>query len=313
MNSVHVRTDLALEAQESVGKIDNLKGVEVHEESLHEGEIHVTKVKICTKNASVKIGKPQGNYITIQAPAMAEPDENYHMEISDVLCSAIEEMIPELDKELSVLVVGLGNKDITADALGPNVVDNLCVTRHIVREYGRAAVHNKKMNLVSAIVPGVMAKTGMETAEIVKGVADVTKPDVIIVIDALAARNMKRLNRTIQVTDTGIHPGSGVGNNRSALTQESLNVPVVAIGVPTVVDAATIVDDALEQMKQEREITFSDKHTRKNSKVLDSFHNMFVTVKDIDETVKRLGFTISEALNTAFYAIGGRATDNPSM
>ena len=195
-------------------------------------------------------------------------------------------------------MVGLGNRDVTADALGPEVVDNLFINRHVVLEYGKAAYGKEKMNLISSLVPGVTAMTGMETAEIIKGVVEQTQPDVVLVVDALAARSTKRLNRTIQISDTGIHPGSGVGNHRNAITRESLGIPVIAIGVPTVVDAATIVGDAIESMIREN----GEKNTlfrREHPKAISELNNMYVTSKDIDETVKRLSFTISEAINIA--------------
>ena len=161
----------------------------------------------------------------------------------------------------------------------------------MLRQFGHAAYSCEKVHEISSIVPGVMGKTGMETAEIIRGVVDSTKPDVIVVIDALAARSTRRLTRTIQITNTGIQPGSGVGNHRNSLTEESLGVPVIAIGVPTVVDAATIVNDAIGHLRQddpELQNTFHD------------MNNMYVTAKDIDSTIKRLGFTLSEALNMAF-------------
>ena len=161
-------------------------------------------------------------------------------------------MLPKKEEGLSVLVVGLGNREVTADALGPRVLDNLMITRHIMRTYGKAAYENKCVNEISSIEPGVMAKTGMETAEIVKGVVEETQPDVVVVIDALAARSTKRLNRTIQISNAGIQPGSGVGNHRNALTEESLGRTVIAIGVPTVVDAATIVVDAMERVLKDQ-------------------------------------------------------------
>ena len=152
--------------------------------------------------------------------------------------------------------------------------------------------------MVSSIVPGVMAATGMETAEIVRGVISQTEPDLVIVVDALAARSTKRLNRTIQITDTGIHPGSGVGNHRNAMTKESMGVPVIAIGVPTVVDAGTIVGDALEKLIQEAGGCVENLRTD-CLHALTELNNMYVTGKDIDEVIKRLSFTISEALNIA--------------
>ena len=292
---LQVRTDLALEAKETVQKPDEeIRGVRVEEEKDGEKEIYITRVMIETKNGAKIMGKPMGTYITLEAPNMATPDEDYHREISEKVAGQIRELLPDEKEELSVLVVGLGNRDVTADALGPNVADQLHITRHVVREFGKAAYNRNKMHMISAIVPGVMAKTGMETCEIIRGVVDQTKPDVIIAIDALAARSTKRLNRTIQITDTGVQPGSGVGNHRHALTQESLGIPVIGIGIPTVVDAGTIVGDAVEQV--EREMLFcSDMHSLKMAEL----QNMYVTTKDIDDVVNRLSYTISEAINIA--------------
>lgn len=301
MNHFRVRTDLALEARESVEDADGkLHGVIVEESDNEQCEVHMTKVMITSKNGAKALRKPMGTYITLEAPRMAEPDEGYHREISQVLAEQLRSLIPDREKEQSVLVVGLGNREVTADALGPGVVDNLCITRHVIKEYGKAAYNREKMNLVSSIVPGVMAQTGMETAEIVQGVVEQTNPDVVIVIDALAARSTKRLTRTVQVSDAGIHPGSGVGNHRNALTRESLGVPVIAIGVPTVVDAATIVCDALEKITREQgEEQPAGGYGTVFSGALTELNNMYVTGKDIDETIKRLSYTISEALNIA--------------
>lgn len=298
MSCFQVRTDLALEARESIREADGeLRGVIVEEWDRKESQIHVTKVQITTKNGSRLMNKPIGTYLTLEAFGLAEPDEGYHREVSEELARQLRKLIPDLEEEKSVLVVGLGNRAVTADALGPKVADNLLVTRHVVKEFGKAAYNKEKVHAVSAIVPGVMAATGMESAEIVKGVVEQTHPDVVIAVDALAARSTKRLNRTIQVTDTGIHPGSGVGNHRNALTEESLGVPVIAIGVPTVVDAATIVGDAIQKLGKENgnPLLFD----REQSSTFMELNNMYVTSKDIDETVKRLSFTISESINEA--------------
>ena len=206
------------------------------------------------------------------------------------------------EKGCSILTVGLGNREVTPDALGPYVVDQLNITRHMVQEYGRYGVEEKS-RIVSAIVPGVMAQTGMETSEIIQGIVAETKPDIVIAIDALAARSTRRLNRTIQITDTGINPGSGVGNHRVGLTEENLQVKVIGIGVPTVVDAATIVHDSmahlLEALEEAEQKEFLEEM------ISPHLHTMFVTPKDVDETVKYLSFTISEGLNMAFEEIGG--------
>jgi len=292
---IQVRTDLALEAKETVQKPDEeIRGVRVEEEKDTENEIYITRVIIETKNGAKIMGKPMGTYITLEAPKMATQDEDYHREISEKVADQIRELLPDEKEELSVLVVGLGNREVTADALGPNAADQLHITRHVVREFGKAAYNKKKMHMISAIVPGVMAKTGMETCEIIRGVVEQTKPDVIIAIDALAARSTKRLNRTIQITDTGVQPGSGVGNHRHALTRETLGIPVIGIGIPTVVDAGTIVGDAVEQV--EREMLFcSDVHAVRMAEL----QNMYVTTKDIDDVVNRLSYTVSEAINIA--------------
>ena len=299
MQQFQVRTDLALEATESVRKKSSgqMRGVSIDEYDTME-DVHISKVVIMSKNAAKSMGKPTGTYITLEAPDLQESDEDYHREISEELAKQLRSVLPDIGNEKSILVVGLGNRDVTADALGPSTVDNLFITRHIIREYGKQAYHASKMHQISALVPGVMAKTGMETAEIIKGVIKVTEPDIVIVIDALAARSVKRLNRTVQITDTGIHPGSGVGNHRNALTKESLGIPVIAIGIPMVVDAGTIVCDALEKLSQEYdEGKASLDYFRNNADT--QLHNMYVTAKNIDETTKRLSFTLSEAINIA--------------
>lgn len=298
MSSFTVRTDLALEDRERIEEGNReIRGVILEEEEKEKTGIHITRVVIETKNGAKIMGKPIGTYITLEASAMTEQDEGYHREVSLELARQLKNVMPGDGREQSVLVVGLGNRDVTADALGPNVVDHLFVNRHVVMEYGKAAYEKKKMHLVSCIVPGVMAKTGMESAEIVHGVVKETKPDFLIVVDALAARSTRRLNRTIQVTTSGIHPGSGVGNHRSALTKESLGVPVIAIGVPTVVDAATIVGDALERLEKENGVQMI--LTRDHPQALSELNNMYVTSKDIDATIRLLGFTVSEGINIA--------------
>ncbi len=300
MDGFQIRTDLALEARESIGEAkQEFRGVRVEEYYKEAEDIKVTKVNVDTKNAAKAMGKPIGTYVTMEAPAMVEPDEGYHREISDCLAEELLNLIPDACREKSVLVVGLGNREVTADALGPQVVDNLFITRHVVREYGKAAYNCDRMNLISSIEPGVMAKTGMETAEIVTGVVRETQPDVVIVVDALAARSTRRLNRTIQITNTGIQPGSGVGNHRNALTEESLGVPVIAIGVPTVVDAATIVGDALEKLLCDDKEFDSMKYMGQHRLALAELNNMYMTGKDIDAVIKRVSYTVSEGINIA--------------
>ena len=203
----NIRTDLALEQKERF-ESDNVEipGVVLEEYYDEKREITTTKVVIETENGAKMMGRPVGNYITLEAPDLAVPDEDYHREISIEISKILKELIPKEKEEYRVLVVGLGNRLVTPDALGPNVADHLVVTRHIVKEYGKYAMGSEKVHMVSAIVPGVMGQTGMETLEIVKGIVEETKPDFAIAIDALAARNTKRLNRTIQIADTGINP-----------------------------------------------------------------------------------------------------------
>ncbi len=302
MSSFKVRTDLALEVRENMEEnARECRGVSVDEEYKEESELKITKVVIETMNGAKAMGKPVGTYVTLEAPAMILPDEDYHEEISGELARQLKQIIPGLEGELSVMVVGLGNRDVTADALGPNVVDNLTITRHMMKEYGKAAFDKKKVHMVSGLVPGVMAKTGMESQEIIKGVVEKTKPDVVIVVDALAARSTRRLNRTIQLTNTGIHPGSGVGNHRNAITEEALGVPVIAIGVPTVVDAATIVGDAFEKMmRQAGEEPFDIQDELMAG--LGELYNMYVTGKDVDYEIKQISHIICDALNSALEA-----------
>lgn len=293
-----IRTDLALEATERFTEENvEIRGVEISEDYDEEKDVRTTVVKITTENGARIMGRPQGNYITIEAPGLSMSDEDYHREISEKLALHLKKLI-HLEREQSILVVGLGNSAITADSLGPHVVDNLYITRHMIREYGLKSMGKERMHRVSGIIPGVMAQTGMETSEIVHGIVTETKPDVVIAIDALAARSTRRLNRTIQITDTGITPGSGVGNHRVGLTEENLQVKVIGIGVPTVVDAATIVRDSMAHLLDALEETEQKEFLEEM--ISPHLHTMFVTPRDVDETVKYLSYTISEGLNIAF-------------
>lgn len=314
-----IRTDLAMEQKERF-ESDHVEvsGVVLEEEYDEEKEIKITTVRIETENGAKAMGKPVGTYLTLEAPNMAAADEGYHREISETLAVFLEKYMKDREenqeKGYSVLVVGLGNREVTPDALGPYVVDQLNVTRHIVQEYGRYAVGKGGSRIVSAIVPGVMAQTGMESAEIIRGIVNETTPDLIMVIDALAARSTKRLNRTIQISDAGIYPGAGVGNHRSEITKDTMGIPVIAIGVPTVVDAATIVNDTMENfiMALETSETLkgvgvvlqgynsAEKYELVKELIAPHLNGMFVTPKDIDDTVRRISYTISEAMNMLF-------------
>ena len=295
-----IRTDLALEVRESFPE-DNveIKGVILTEEFDKENNIRVSTVVIKDERGAKAMQKPIGTYITIEAPELARLDEDYHQPVSDCIAENLKKLAGNLKSE-EILVVGLGNREVTPDALGPQVVDNLFVTRHLIREYGREFKDQNKLGIVSAISPGVMAQTGMEAQEIVKGIIKETSPKLIIAIDALASRSVSRLNTTVQISDTGISPGSGIGNNRKALNEESLGIKVIALGVPTVVGASTIVADTLTKYMEKT--GFSEEDTYKFiSEVNGSqMENMFVTPKNIDESIKRISFTVSEALNSCF-------------
>lgn len=316
----NIRTDLALEERERFEEDHvEIAGVEVKEKYNEQLEMKVTTVKVTTENGAKTMGKPVGTYITVEAPNMAVPDEDYHREISKKLAEYLKKMVQNYAKqrnasseeEFSVLVAGLGNRQVTPDSLGPRVAEQLRITRHIVKEYGRYAMGKEKVCLVSAVVPGVMGMTGMETVEILKGIVEETNPDIVIAVDALAARSSKRLNRTIQIADTGIHPGSGVGNARCALTEETLGRPVIAIGVPTVVDAVTIVNDTMENLLKALETSemlkgvgivlqgynAAEKYELIRELISPHLNGLYMTPKDIDDTVGRISFTISEALN----------------
>ncbi|MCI5620907.1 MAG: GPR endopeptidase [Lachnospiraceae bacterium] len=309
-----VRTDLALESKEKFEE-DNVevKGVRVEEEQLAP-EIRVTRVYIDTENGARIMGKPKGSYITLEASDMMEENEQQQRKVAMELAKIVKNMMPEQKEQMSVLVVGLGNRHVTPDALGPYVVENMMINRHILQEFGPCALEHPDGKIVSAIVPGVMAQTGMESSEIIAGIIGKTKPGLVVVVDALAARSVRRLNRTIQISDTGINPGSGVGNHRHAINEESVGVPVIAIGVPTVVDAATIVSDTMDElvtaMRQSDTLqslgaslsTLDDAEKRELVRELLSpnLNAMFVTPKDIDDAVRNLSHTVAEGLNLAF-------------
>ena len=278
LGSHGIRTDLALEATERFTEENvEVRGVEVTEDYNEEKDIRTTVVKITTENGARTMGRPQGNYITIEAPGLSVHDEDYHREISAEIARHLQKLI-NLEREQSILVVGLGNSAITADSLGPHVVENLNITRHMIREYGLQSLGKERMHRTSGIIPGVMAQTGIETAGIIKGVVSQIKPDVCIAIDALAARSVNRLNSTIQLSDQGINPGSGVGNHRIGITKDNIGVPVLAIGVPTVIDAEGIIQGA---------------------------GKMYVTPKDIDSDIRNISIIISKAINRVGVHIHG--------
>jgi spore protease len=293
------RTDLALEVREQfAGTHREIAGVVLEKKQVENTDIALTKVHIETAEGAKTMGKPMGTYITLEQKRLQEVEGDCQ-DMIEVLGKQIKKLVPKKKNEaLSVLVVGLGNLDVTADALGPMAVARLCITRHLQDECAAK---------VSSLIPGVMAKTGMETAEIIKGVVKESKPDVVVVIDSLAARSTRRVNTTIQITDTGIAPGSGVGNHRSHITQRSIGVPVIAVGVPTVVEAATIVADTMDGFitalgleKIGKQFGGQERKQLVKELLEPELGTLYVTPKDIDETVRHLSEVIAAGINEAF-------------
>lgn len=308
---MQIHTDLALEARESCGEgREGIPGVKI-EESVHEPSgVKVTWVEVLDEQGEQALGKPCGTYITLEAEQMAVHDEGCHREISKALAEYIRKLLEGFGNPRSVLVVGLGNQEVTSDSLGPQVMSNLRITRHLSLEMEE---EENGAFYISGIVPGVMAQTGMETAEIVRGIVEETKPEALLVVDALAARNVSRLGTTIQLGNTGISPGSGVGNHRHCLTKESLGIPVIAIGVPTVVAAAAIVYDTVDALAELLEaagsenaagavdgMTLPERYQMVRELIEPRLGPMYVTPGNIDERVKLLGYIISEGINQVF-------------
>lgn len=309
------RTDLAIEAdilQHSETKED-IEGVKIIIENGLKDDINVTWVKILNEKGSKTMGKPIGNYITIESQLMKQNSITLHEDIIKIMADKLIKLT-QLKDDTSILIVGLGNWNITPDALGPKVVSKILVTRHLLQNIPEEIDNSVRM--VSAISTGVMGITGMETGEIVKGIVQNVKPDLVIAIDALAARKTSRINTTIQISDTGISPGSGVGNTRMALNQKTLNVPTIAIGVPTVVDAATMVNDTMDKILDEMSVQAkkgsefynmlkSINEDEKYSLILDILEpysgNMFVTPKEVDAVIDGLADIIGNALNIALH------------
>ena len=311
-----VRTDLAVEAKELVSESDTsdeFDGIEISEEELCNRKVKVTWVEIYSEAGSNIMNKPVGNYITIESDAMKENDTDTHEEISKILAKRLSKL-RKLKKNSVVLVVGLGNWNVTPDALGPKVAARILVTRHLSGNLPHELEGHVRP--VSAISPGVMGLTGIETGDIIKGVSDRIKPDLVIAIDALAARRTSRVNSTIQISDTGINPGAGVGNKRMVLSEQVLGVPCIAIGVPTVVDAATLVNDTMDRMlsAMAEQAPHGSEFFNMLSSLADEekYHmiteilnpytgNMFVTPKEVDAVIERLANIIANGINIALH------------
>lgn len=281
-----VRTDLALEArelwQESAKNQTRIKGVIAREDTVRGFPVH--RVEITTDEGARALGKPVGQYSTIELTGLSRRDERMFLRAIETLADELRPMLPQ-GKSGSVLVVGLGNHDITPDAVGSKSVQHVMVTRHLVEQMPELF---GTLRRVAAIAPGVLGTTGIESREIIKCVARGIDPDCIIVVDALASRRLARLCRTIQITDTGIVPGSGVGNSRAAITAESMGAPVIAIGVPTVVDVTTIFADMAEAAK----IPLPDAVLREFGE------RLMVTPKEIDVHIADVARIVGYAINT---------------
>lgn len=308
---INVRTDLAIEAREMY-KRDNksdVEGIFVEEEK--DGEIKISTVMVETDEASEKIGKPKGNYITIDFPEYTHYDGESMDKVSNVVANVLRKLVTMPD-EKTALVVGLGNWNVTPDALGPKVSEKIMVTRHLKEVM--PDVIDDSVRSVCTIAPGVLGITGIETGEVIKSLVTKIKPDLVICVDALGSRKLERVNRTIQIGDTGISPGAGVGNHRMKINEETLGVKVIAIGVPTVVDAATMANDTIDLLldgligkaEEGKEFYNMLKSIDKNEKsalikeVLNPFiGDLMVTPKDIDTIVDSLSKIIANGINMA--------------
>ncbi len=310
---LNLKTDLALEAREIYREENEIEipGVVLDQEEA--GDVLITRVEVLDKVGSDIMGKPEGMYITLESTSLRKADADFKDEISKLLARELKSVIPKIEN-IKVLVVGLGNWNVTPDALGPKVISKIFVTRHLFKFY------NKEEDIdvveLSAISPGVMGTTGLETSEVIKGIVENSKPDIVIAVDALAARKMERINATIQISTTGITPGSGLGNDRKALNKETLGVPVIAIGVPTVVDAATLTSDTIEKVigafsRQARvgsqfynilnELGQEDKYEL-IKEVLEPYSaNIIVTPKGVDDIIVNLSQIIANAINIAVH------------
>ena len=304
------RTDLADERRDlykKANRIENeVEGIEATEEQITD-KIKVTRVKITNEQGEQAIGKKQGNYITIDIQKMNIITEEEALKASETLANELRKLVEnKIQSKEDVLIVGLGNEEVTPDALGPNVVKDIEVTRHIINYLPQYIDENARP--VSAIAPGVLGTTGIETLEVIKGVVDNIKPKLLIVIDALASRSMERISSTIQISDTGIVPGAGVGNTRKELTENTLGIPVIALGIPTVVETAVVVNDALdlfiEKLQQEAKsndylnrLKEEDNYEQIKEALLPKDFNFIVTPKEIDELILNMSEVVARGIN----------------
>jgi spore protease len=308
-----IRTDLALEAKEISQKRygSNIPGILTENEDIE--DIHISRVRIISEEGERNLGKPQGVYITLEMVDIRNRDPEYGEMVSRQLGKEINNLV-KLGRKDSILVLGLGNWNITPDSLGPKTIGKLFVTRHIM-EYMPEQVDDR-LRSVSAVAPGVLGITGIETGEIVRGVVEKIKPDLVIAIDALASQKASRIGSSIQIANTGINPGSGIGNKRTGLNKHTLGVEIVAIGVPTVVYARTIGKDSLdllvdvlrenagagseflkilEQMDEEKVDILLDRILSQ------SFGDLVVTPKEVDTLIEFTSGIIADGLNMSLH------------
>jgi len=303
------RTDLANEARQFVQtrRKSEIPGIGVEEYCSE--ECRVTRVTVETPEAGREIGKPPGRYITIEAPGLLKRSRPVQEEVAEVFAREFASLV-DLGENDEVFVAGLGNWEATPDSLGPRVVGQLLITRHL-RGHVPPELSDG-LRSVAAVAPGVMGLTGIETGETILAITHRIKPDLVVCIDALAARSAERILTTIQLADTGIHPGSGVGNRRVAIDRENLGIPVVAVGVPTVVHASTIAYETIELLVDQfrnqtqfyeivREMDEEDKRGLINEVLAPSIGDLMVTPKEIDVLILEMSKVLAGALNAALH------------
>lgn len=278
------RTDLAVEAIENHKTAAALPHVRQSDRMLEGFAVH--EVRILSEDAAREIGKPQGRYLTLELDALIRREEDAFPRACKALSTLLRELLPR-PNDGPVLIAGLGNRMITPDAIGPQTADHVIATRHLVAQSPEVFADWRP---VSALAPGVLGQTGVETGEVICGVLDRVRPAAVIAVDALAAGRLSRLLRTVQLADTGITPGSGVGNARAALNKETLGVPVIAVGVPTVVDGATLAHEISSQLGQP------------DCEALDDLSQpVMITTRDIDREVADISRMIGYAVNMALH------------
>ena len=309
---INFRTDLALERRDLYRKANNvaneINGLKTEEEQLGE-TIKITRVSVLNEEGEQAIGKKQGNYITIDIKDLKIAGEEEIQKASEAVTQELKTLIGNLiQPQEDILVVGLGNLYVTPDALGPKVIQDIDITRHLLTYM--PDVLEQDTRPVSAVSPGVLGTTGIETVEILKGIVDNIHPKLIIVIDALASRSIERISSTVQIADTGIVPGAGVGNKRKELTIDTLGIPVIAIGVPTVVEAATIAADSLnlfiQRLQEEahsneflNQLQEEDKYQMIKEVLQPADYNFIVTPKEIDELIENMSSVVARGINFA--------------